>query len=486
MADEDVKTDPEVATAEELSDDERAMEELKTAVELQAEEIGTLRKRLTITVPRSIIDDRLNDQFSERRREETIPGFRRGRAPLKLVEKRFGKEISQELSSRMVLNSYLAVTERDKIKTVGDPMLLVIPPPPKGDKGEGHEPSERLMSVQEGIPHIKLPQEGPLVFKCEVDLQPEFDLPPLDGIEVRRPKIEVSPADVDREIHRLRSLRGHFAPIDADDKIAQDDLLIASFKVKVDDREIMAEENAQFAARDMSYRGLRLTGLGEATVGRKAGETVAIATKIPDEYTEPELRGKDAGVEIVIHDVKRLVLPEVNAEFLENFGCQSEEELRTLIQNEAEADIDLTIRARMREQIDGYLLKNTRLEIPAGISARQTERAVALHMIEKLQQGVPEAEITKEIDSLRTSAAEEVTQALRLEFLMERIAEDRDIHVSEEEVNGVISDIARRRGMRFDRVRDELMKSDRISTLYIRLRNEKIRDALLENAKISD
>jgi trigger factor len=236
----------------------------------------------------------------------------------------------------------------------------------------------------------------------------------------------------------------------------------------------------------MAYGGIMLAGLGKAVIGKKPSLTTTLSTKIPSEYAEPELRDQDAKADVTVHDAKRLVVPEIDTDFLDSYGCQTEEELRGLIQNELEAYLDVQLQSAFRKQIDDYLLKNTQLDIPQGISTRQTERALAMRVIEKMQAGVPEADITREIDSLRTSAAEETAHELKLAFIMEKIAEDRDISVTEEEVNGVINEIARRRGLRFDRVRDDLMKNDRIDILHTRIRNDKIRDALIREAKITD
>jgi trigger factor len=487
MADEDAtleQADQEVETPEaELSDDERFMADLKKAVEVESEDIATLRRRLTITIPRDTIDERLEEQLSEKRREEVIPGFRRGRAPLRLVQKRFGREIGNELSARLVLSAYLAVLERDEIKTVGDPMLWATVPPPKGSR---EDPKEKLLEPSEAIRHIKLPSEGALTFKCEVDLQPEFELPSLEGIEVTRPAVSVSDKDVDNEVKRLLAMRGHFAPVDEKKKIVEDDLIVGDLKVTVGDKLVKSEENVQVAARDMRYGGILLEGLGRALIGQKAGATVTLDTKIPDEYPEDDLRGQDARVDLVVHDVKRLVIPELDQELLESMGFESEGDLRDLIHRELEAGLDAQVTEALRDQIDEHLLANTELEIPAGISASHTERVVALQVIERLQEGVPEAEITKEIDSLRTTAAEAAARHLKLSFILEKIAEDREIDVGEDEINGVINEIARRRQMRFDRVRDELIASNRLQALYLRLRNDKIRDALLQDAKIAD
>jgi trigger factor len=236
----------------------------------------------------------------------------------------------------------------------------------------------------------------------------------------------------------------------------------------------------------MQYGGIVLAGLGKAVIGKKAGATVALDVTIPDEYPEAGVRGQKAKAEITVHDVKRQVVPELDQEYLESMGFDGVDEMRQLVRRELEAYLDVHIRRALRDQIDQYLLDRTELQIPEGISARQTERVVAHRVVDKLYAGVPEAEIAKEIDSLRLSAAEDAARELKLSFIMEKIAEDRDVTVTEDEVNGVINEIARRRQMRFDRVRDELAKQDRLGALYARLRNDKIRDALVEDATISD
>jgi trigger factor len=102
------------------------------------------------------------------------------------------------------------------------------------------------------------------------------------------------------------------------------------------------------------------------------------------------------------------------------------------------------------------------------------------------RQGVPDAEINKHIDELRTSAKDEAARQLKVDFIMESVAEQRDVHVSEEEVNAQIAQIAARYNRRFDRVRDDLSKGEGLSSLYLHIRDEKIIDALIADAEITE
>jgi trigger factor len=120
------------------------------------------------------------------------------------------------------------------------------------------------------------------------------------------------------------------------------------------------------------------------------------------------------------------------------------------------------------------------------MSARQTERVVLRRMVELQRRGVPQAEIEKYADKLRTGAREQAISELKLYFILEEIAEKLEIEVTEEEINGQIAEMARAYNRRFDRVRDELAKNNGIESLYLEIRDEKCVDKILEKAKITE
>jgi FKBP-type peptidyl-prolyl cis-trans isomerase (trigger factor) len=107
-------------------------------------------------------------------------------------------------------------------------------------------------------------------------------------------------------------------------------------------------------------------------------------------------------------------------------------------------------------------------------------------MMEMLQTGVPEAEISKSLDEMRAKAHDQVVRDLKVYFILEKIAEERDVDVPEERVNAAIAEIARQSNKRFDRVRDELSKGDGLTTLYLQLRDEQVLDLLLSDAEITE
>ncbi|MGB2986668.1 MAG: trigger factor [Phycisphaerae bacterium] len=472
---------------EELSEEEQAMAKLKEAIAVEREEIGSLHLKLTVTIPEEALDERRGEQFAELKRDADIPGFRKGHAPLTLVEKRFATDVGETLKSQLIGSGYLAAVEKEELKPLGDPLFWVrVKEERIGDDGKPHKvETEKLLPIDQAVDNLSLPKQGPLTFSCELELKPEFELPELTKIPVKRTAISIDDDDVEAELKRMRVTRGTFQPVE-DGEVEADDLLYADMKMSVDGEVIASEESFELAARDLRVKGVPLVGFGDAVVGRTLGDGVAFEAPVPDDHENIDTRGKTAQFEFVIREIKRLEVPPLDEEFLSVAGFESEEELRSTLRSSLESHLDETIKRAMHEQIGAYLIDNTTLEIPEGLSQRQTDRSVARRMIEMYQMGAPQTEIEKMMDELRARAHDQAVRDLKLFFILEKIAEERKIEVNEEQVNSAIAQIAQRSNKRFDRVRDELSKGNGMMTLYLQLRDRQVLEALLEDAEITE
>jgi trigger factor len=491
MTDEELAVDQEETVeeeaTEELSEEEEMMAKLKEAIIVEKEEIGSLRLKLTITVPRDTLDERMGKEFDDLKRDAMVPGFRKGRAPMVLIQKRFGTEVGNQLVSQMVGKGYLAAIEKEELKPLGDPMIWCKIKEEREREGGGSRmvEVEKLLPVEEAIDNIKLPKEDTLVFSAEIDLKPEFELPELTKIPVKRSAAKITKKAVDAELKSLRAMRGTFQPVEGG-AVKADDLMYADMKMTVDGEVIASEESLDVPARDTWIKGVALKDFAKAAVGNKVGSTFTIEATVPDEHENIDIRGKTAVFSFDLLEIKRLVVPPLNEEFLSRMGYDTEKELREALKSSMEAQLAQTIRAGMRDQIARYLLKNTKLEIPEGVSHRSTERAVAHRMIEMYRQNVPPAEVEKSLDKMRAEAKDEVANQLKLLFILDKVADEREIEVAEEEINGAIAMIAQRQGRRFDRVRDELSKGEGMMNLYVQIRDEKVLEALLDDAEITE
>ncbi|MEE9294071.1 MAG: trigger factor [Phycisphaerae bacterium] len=466
-----------VDDADQASEEPDEAAKLKEAIEVSTEDVGTLRKKLTITIPRDAIDERLDEQYSELKRDSIVPGFRKGHAPLKLIQKRFGHDVGDQLISKLVSAGYLAAIEKAELKPIGDPLIWA--------RGKDQDEGEKLVSIEKALEVMELPDEESLTFACEIELRPEFEFPELEGIKVDKPKVEITDEDVDAEIKRYQSMRGQYVPLTGG-TIEEDDLIIADMTMRVDGKVVKEEKNASFAARGQVIEGVVIENLGDALIGTSSGDTVTAEADVGDDHENLDYRGKKAAFEIAIKDVKRLEVPALDQQFIEVLGFDSKEELRSHLRYTLESYLSTVVQRGMRGQIGKYLLENCEMELPTGLSQRQTERVVARRKVELWQRGVPDQEVEKHMDELRSKAGEDTVKELKLFFIMEKVAEQMEIEVLDEELNGAIAGIAARQGKRFDRVRDELSKGEGLMALYLQLRDDKILDALLQKAVITE
>lgn len=451
---------------------ERLLEELKEKVQAEIKDIGTLRKEMTVTVPREVISSHLKHNFDEIRGDAVLPGFRKGRAPLHLLQKRFGPEVRESLKSSIVGQSFVAAVKRHEFEVLGDPLFRIA----QKDGGV------KLCELDDALDELKLPDSSDFSYTCEVEIKPTFELPELKGIEIARPKVEIGDDDVEEHIERQRKIRGTYQPHDGG-ATEKDDLLIADVKLTHDGVLVKEEENVQLGVRPTRLDGISLMTLDQVLSGAKPGDVRTVTCEIPDDYERADLRGKPGQFEFTIHEVKRLV-PQTMEAFIEALGVGSEAEIREYVRQDLETERDRIVDNALRDQVLDYLIQNTKFDLPEKLSARQTDRAVMRRVIELSQAGVPNHEIEARIDELRTSAQDVVARDLKLEFILEKVARQLEADVTDEEINTEIARIARRYNHRFDRVRDDLQKRGLLPQLAEQIRQDKCVRILLKDAKI--
>ena len=481
MASDDVTTDTLDEESTEALEEEDPKEALKKVIRVKVADAGVLRRTVHVTVPQEHLQSEFDKEYDGLVADAEVPGFRKGRAPRRLVEKRFGRDVDSQVRTRIVSNAYLAAIEKEDLKVLGDPLVWVrVKKEQDGDEAG----NEQLVEMHAALDHLTMTTDKDFDFRCEVEIKPEFKLPKLEGITIEKPKLEISDEDISVQIDRMRAQRGNWAPVVADGRVEIDDLLVCDMKMSVGGKEIKTVDNMAVAARAQAIEGAVVSDLGKTLKGAKTGETRSVSAELPADYEVEDLRGKKADFELRVNEIKRLQLPPLDEAFLAAQGFDSEDEYRSWVRQRMEAQLEHEIRQGMRNQVSKALLDNTELDLPEGLSSRQTDRVASRRAMELQRQGVPISEIEKRADEMRTSAREEAVSQLKLHFILEEIAQKLEIEVSEEEINGQIAAMARAYNRRFDRVRDDLAKNDGITSLYLEIRDEKSIEKILDKAEI--
>jgi trigger factor len=424
------------------------------------EEAGPATKKVSVEIPEDRIKTELSKQLKELRREAALPGFRVGHAPAKLIEKRFGNEIKEQVRRALISESYQQAVEKNDLKVLGEPQFDVSAT-------------------------IGLPETGSLNFSFEVEVQPEITLPSLIGIPVKKPKIEIKDENVDQAMQNLREQQGALVPVE-DRGVEAKDYLTADVHLKVDGHVVAHQHDAQLVARPARIGGIEVPDFETQIAGLKTGEVRTLNVKAPDNHPNDQIKGREVQMEITLKDLKRMELAEITPEFLEDLGFTSEQEIRDALREQMQERISYDIAQAQREQVSKYLLDNTTLTLPTKLSQRQVDRVVQRKAIDLLTRGVPEAAVEAQLDRLRYGAEEEAATELKLFFILQKIATDQDTDVDEGELNGRIALLAAQRGERPEKVKQEMAKDGSLTSLYIQMREQKALDEILKSATVEE
>jgi len=451
-ADENV-SDDQVVSDEQESDD-------LPAYSFQAEDTGTLKKTITVTVPEARIDAKRDELFGELGQSAQVPGFRIGRAPRRLVEKRFGKEVSQDVCAGLVGEGLGYVSEHAEFRTIGEPDLK--------------------------LDEIDLPDEGDMTFSFEVEVAPEFDLPDLTGIPVEKVAFQVDDERVDEYIDQMRQRQPKFEEV-SEGAAAERDIVIADTTVRIEGIDTpVTSTDTPLRVSAGQIEGLPLLELGSALVGKAAGDTATLSVTVPQSHPNEEWRGKQADIEIAVTRLRRRILPEIGPEYAESMGFDSMAELRQFVREQMEAQVVSEVRQAMRDQVGRYLLDHTAFELPTDIAARHTARVLQRRYVDLIYQGVPRDRIEENITELQAAAETEAARDLKLQFIVGKIARTEDVEADEGEINSRIAAIAARNDRRPERVRHELEQDGSLAQVETQIIEEKVFDMLLEDAEITE
>lgn len=420
---------------------------------------GPCKKKITVEVPAEVVHEKLDDKYNELRRDAVIPGFRKGRAPIRLLEKRFGTDISQQVKLELMASASEEAIKDKEIDTLRDPDI-------------DHE-------------KIELPEEGPLTFEFDVEVRPEFDLPELEGIDIEKPRIEVTDVRIEDELTALRKRSGLWTPkekggAEEGDQVIADVVLITEGSEDHDKR-----DNVEIFVRKPGFvADVPVEDLDKLLKGAKHGDEKKTTVDVSATFFNEQYRGKKVDITIDIKEIKHLEPAALDDDFFKRFNVADEDELRDNLRDQINRQAERQARSAMNEQVYAYLRDNTTLELPENIVAEQSLSILQRQYSNMLMQGMPREQIDEQMDQLRAGSEQQATEQLKLYFIIDKIADQFDIEVSEEEINGHIAYVAAMRGRRPEKMREELARDGSLTQFVLQVREEKCIEKILEKANI--
>ncbi len=429
---------------------------------VKIEDAGPCRKRISIEIPSGIVTDQMETSFAAVAGEVSIPGFRKGHAPRRLVEKRFGAYVKDETRQRLLGQAYEQAVRDNELKVLSQP------------------PAEALEGVE-------IEPGQPVRFEVEVEVMPEFELPELKGLKILKPDTTLPEGMVDEEIRKIAINEGSLDERDDSDK---GDYLTGN--AVMTDSEGTEHYNIEGAVVQIPQEGDEGMILGVIVpdfakqIGTpKEGDKLTIRLKGPENHEVEAIRGKDLTIDYEVTKVYRIV-PAVVSDLVAKYGFNDEEQLREMVTMQLTQRAEVQQQSVMRQQVSKHLADNTDFELPQGLTAQQAARNLQRRRMELMYRGVDPAEIEQHMAELRSASAAGAASELKNFFILNKAAEQLQVQVQEPEINARIVQMAAQQGKRPEQVQQELIKSGQAQTLIQQVREHKTIDTILADAEIEE
>jgi trigger factor len=429
-------------------------------LEVQITDSGPCKKHIKIVVPRTDVERQFDESLGSIRKEAAVPGFRPGRAPRSLVEKRFRKEVSGQVKSALLMACMEQLDEDYKLNPISQPEF--------------------------DVEAIELPEDGPMSFELDVEVQPEFDLPAYKALTVKRPVREITDADVDAQYKSFLEGYGQLVPrFEGGAELG--DVVTADLVFHKDGVRFNEAKELKFRIQpELRFQDGRVPKLAEALVGAKAGESREADAEIGSASKDPALRNQTIRVTFFIHDVKQFRLPEVDPAFLRSIGFDTVDELRDGLRGVLERRVAFQQRQAIRRQIVDQLIAEAPFTLPPDLVARQERNTLRRQVEEMRQAGLDDAQIRAREAEVRANAHEQTLRSLKEFFLLAKIADAEGLKVEPADIDREIEAIAARSDESPRRIRARIEKEGLADGLHEQILERKVLDRILEFVKLED
>lgn len=296
-----------------------------------------LERKVTITLPAESIENQVKARLREVGKTTRIDGFRKGKVPVAILEKRFGQSVFAEVAQEQMQQNYIQAIIQEKVNPAGAPYFE----PKNMKRGEDLE------------------------FTATFEVYPEVELSNVEKIEVERPVAEVTDADLDNMMETLQKQQATW--VESKDAAAEGNRVNIDFLGTIDGEEFEGGKAEGFALE--LGAGRMIPGFEDDIIGKKAGEEVTVKVTFPEEYHAENLKGKDAEFAVKVNKVEAQELPELNDEFVTKFGISEGgvDALKTEVKANMTRELGQALKAKVKEQVIKGLLEAHDLEVPKAL-----------------------------------------------------------------------------------------------------------------------
>ncbi len=412
--------------------------------------------KLSFVVEAEKFEEAMKKVYTKTAKYFNIPGFRKGKAPMQLVERQYGSEIFYEDAfNELVPEVYDAAIKENNVEAVSKPNIDIT----QMEKGKD------------------------LIFTATVQTKPEVKLGKYKGIEIKKIEYNVSEEDINHEIGHMQEKNSRLVSVD-DRPVENGDITVIDFEGSVDG---VPFEGGKAEGHELEIgSNTFIPGFEDQIIGMKVDEERDIKVKFPDEYFSKDLAGKDAIFKIKLHEIKKKELPKLDDEFAKDVSeFDTLEELKNSIKEKIDVENKNKEKYETEEEAIKTVCENTEIDIPGGMIEVEIDNMIKdiegrlSYQGLKLEQYLQMVGKTEE--DMRKEFEDQAKKSVKSRLVLEAVVKAEKLEASEEEVGEKIKEMAKQ----YNRPEDELLANEQLrSYIAESMKTEKAIEFIVKNAKI--
>jgi trigger factor len=412
-------------------------------------------KKVSVEWPAAKVKEKVDAAFDQVKNQAKIPGFRPGKAPADLIKKSYTGVAYERAQDDLMREGVMEALKQKKINAVNTPVIQTADFKP----------------------------EKAFYFEFEVEVSPVVKATGYKGLAITRKKTKPSDADLERTLKQIVDSNAKLTESKAD-TLANTHFAVVDYEGSMDGKAIEGAKAENFLI-DMSAPQA-ITGLAEGLLGAKAGETRNVDVTFPENSPSKELAGKKASFKIKLNAIKEKQVPNLDDEFAKDLGVESLAELKKRVSENLEHELKQTSERDVRSQLVDKLLAKNEFALPPSLIVKQAEYLAARQSEMLQRQGFPKDEIKKLIDNMKAEIHKQAEREIRLQYVIDSLGEIEKIEVTEAEISGRINEILGTVEEKNRKASEEALRGRYLQTLRLEMRDNKVYDWLIKNAKVTE
>ncbi|GAB4163020.1 MAG: trigger factor [Planctomycetota bacterium] len=417
------------------------------------------KRSLKFSVPAEDVERKYTESLRQAQKLFHLPGFRPGRVPLQIIEKRLSEQLIQDTLETVQRESFEEAVKELKLEVLGRPTFTEDEAYTKGSEYK---------------------------FTVEFEIEPEFELPNYKGIELTKLAAVVTDEELEAEIEsrRFRSGKWQDAP---ERKVEKTDAVTADIVVFKEGEEVGRLEGKWFVVRENGLREFEIPNLVDLMTGVGVGDEREVITKLlsPIEGVNAEPKD-DVTLKIIVSKVSVLELPELNDEFAKAQGFASLEDMKTQIRRQIEDYKKESVERELRNQMIDKLVESADFELPEQVLHLQAKSNYDRARSRYLRMGVDIENMGDYVDKFRESAMTDAKKSIKLHFLIEKIADKERIFCTESEFAREVEMMASQYQMSAAKMRKLIEEQELDDQIRADIKERKVLDFILKKAVITE